>query len=160
MKALSLTQPWASLIAVGAKRVETRSFRTHYRGPLAIHASKGFPGYAKDLCNAKVFCEALGRTHTPHVLNNGLAAALPTGVIVATCNLVECFPVERLLRVGDSEIVSMFWTVKMSEQERAFGNYEPGRFGWVLSDIVMLPEPIPAKGALGLWDWEAPELAA
>ena len=39
MKALSLRQPWASLIANGRKTIETRTWRTHYRGPLAIHAS-------------------------------------------------------------------------------------------------------------------------
>src|SRR4051812_42520238 len=44
VKVLSLTQPWASLVAIGAKQIETRSWRTHYRGPLLIHASAGFPG--------------------------------------------------------------------------------------------------------------------
>ena len=39
MKALSLRQPWASLIANGHKTIETRTWRTRYRGPLAIHAS-------------------------------------------------------------------------------------------------------------------------
>lgn len=40
MKAITLWQPWASLIACGAKTIETRSWGTPYRGPLAIHASK------------------------------------------------------------------------------------------------------------------------
>ena len=39
MRALSLRQPWASLIADGHKTIETRTWRTRYRGPLAIHAS-------------------------------------------------------------------------------------------------------------------------
>ena len=43
MKALTLTPPWATLVALGHKRVETRSWRTQSRGPLAIHAAKGFP---------------------------------------------------------------------------------------------------------------------
>jgi hypothetical protein len=38
MKALSLWQPWATLVSIGAKRIETRSWPTKYRGPLAIHA--------------------------------------------------------------------------------------------------------------------------
>ena len=46
MKALTLTQPWASLVACGAKTIETRSWRTPYRGPVAIHAAKGFPADA------------------------------------------------------------------------------------------------------------------
>src|SRR5258708_5270609 len=43
VKALTLWQPWASLIAVGAKTIETRSWSTSYRGPLAIHAAKRKP---------------------------------------------------------------------------------------------------------------------
>jgi hypothetical protein len=43
MKALTLTQPWATLVAIGAKTIETRSWPTSYRGPLAIHAAKGYP---------------------------------------------------------------------------------------------------------------------
>ena len=43
MKALTLTQPWASLVERQAKRVETRSFYVSYRGPLVIHAAKGYP---------------------------------------------------------------------------------------------------------------------
>ena len=39
MKALSVKQPWAELIALGAKPIEVRTWRTDYRGPLAIVAS-------------------------------------------------------------------------------------------------------------------------
>ena len=42
MKAISIHQPWASLIAFGEKRFETRSWKTDYRGPLLIHASRTF----------------------------------------------------------------------------------------------------------------------
>jgi hypothetical protein len=40
------------------------------------------------------------------------------------------------------------------EPERSFGDYTPGRYAWILTNIKPLPAPIPAKGALGLWDWE------
>jgi hypothetical protein len=45
MKALSLHQPWASLIGLGVKTIETRSWSTKYRGPLAVHASLRRPPY-------------------------------------------------------------------------------------------------------------------
>ena len=64
MKALSLRQPWASLIADGRKTIETRTWRTYYRGPLAIHAS----------------------TH-PY-------EDLPTGGIIAVAWLYDCRPME------------------------------------------------------------------
>jgi hypothetical protein len=38
MKALSIRQPWAHLIANGIKTIENRTWRTDYRGPLLIHA--------------------------------------------------------------------------------------------------------------------------
>lgn len=40
MNALTLMQPWATLVAIGAKRIETRSWATRYRGPSAIHAAR------------------------------------------------------------------------------------------------------------------------
>ncbi len=40
MKAITIWQPWASLIACGAKKYETRSWATNYRGPIAIHAAR------------------------------------------------------------------------------------------------------------------------
>jgi ASCH domain len=40
IKILSVRQPWASLIVLGFKDVENRTWRTDYRGPLLIHASK------------------------------------------------------------------------------------------------------------------------
>src|SRR3954451_22243677 len=48
--ALTLTQPWATLVAIGAKQIETRSWGTSYRGWLAIHAAKGYPDAAKAEC--------------------------------------------------------------------------------------------------------------
>lgn len=42
MKALSLRQPWASLIIYAGKDIENRTWPTSYRGPLLIHAAKAF----------------------------------------------------------------------------------------------------------------------
>ena len=49
MRALSLTEPWATLVAIEAKRIETRSWQTGYRGELLIHAAKNYPGWARAL---------------------------------------------------------------------------------------------------------------
>lgn len=83
---------------------------------------------------------------------------LPLGAVVAIARLVDCFPTDHvgellgwldttvLLHDGPHDV----W---VSDQEAAFGNYEPGRWAWLLGDVVPLPEPIPAKGAIGLWEW-------
>lgn len=150
MKALTLIQPWSQLIALGAKRIETRSWNTSYRGPLAIHAGKGMPAYAKEYCHARIFQEALG-WQMPVSDVPARIATFPRGCVIAVCALVDCRPTEN--RGGcDSEVFDDYPKLD-TPQERAFGNFSPGRWGWILEDIIALPEPIPAKGALGLWEW-------
>lgn len=132
-RALSLTQPWASLVALGAKTIETRSWFCAFRGPVAIHASKGFPLACRELCLDEPFRSALGGAQ---------GDALPLGRIVAVARLAGCF------RFGhDDPLAGRGGT----EHEADFGDYSKGRFGFVLADIVALPEPIPARGMLGLW---------
>lgn len=158
MKALTLTQPWASLVACGAKRIETRSFQTRYRGPLAIHAAKGFPGHAKTLCEARMVCGIFGWPEFTGALtqewlddNARRIKTLPLGCVVATCLLSDILPTEpRGCLPGIFDDYPEFDT----EQEQAFGNYEPGRWAWLLADIKALSEPVPAKGALSLWEWK------
>ena len=152
MKALSLTQPWASLVAVGAKRVETRNWTTSYRGPIAIHASKYFPKDAKDLIWQEPFLGCLRQAGlVTFNIFIGVAGAgearLPVGGVVATAALSDVW---RINRVGDADR----WA--LSTQEIAFGDYGVGRYAWFLRDIKLLPEPIAAKGSLGLWEWERP----
>jgi len=162
MKALTLTQPWASLMAIGAKKIETRSWRTPYRGSIAIHAAKGFPGEVKRFCEAEVVCDALGWPRmgaiTQASLNESarLIKSLPVGMVLATARLISCIPtreiepekiieVDHLAGCGDFEI---------TEQEYAFGNYDPGRWAWLFADVKLLPVPDPVKGALSLWEWD------
>jgi hypothetical protein len=62
--ALFLTEPWASLVALGEKRTETRSRHTPYRGPLAIHAAKSLPGWAADSVRSPGPIQDALRRHT------------------------------------------------------------------------------------------------
>ena len=141
MKALTLMQPWATLVAIGAKRIETRSWATSYRGPLVIHASKGFPKWAREFTCEPVCYEAVQQFQRVKTF-----PAYPLGAVLATCRLIDCVPTER---IGDP---NGLWSRIFTEQERAFGNYSPGRYAWVI-DNVQQTEPILAKGALGLWEW-------
>lgn len=61
IKAITLWQPWALLMALKEKEYETRSWMTTYRGPLAIHAAKNFPKDARSLCLRDSFCGVLRR---------------------------------------------------------------------------------------------------
>lgn len=128
MKALTLTQPWATLVATGKKRVETRSWRTGYRGPLAIHAAKGFPAEARRYAEHE---HTLGRLPSP----------LPRGAVLCVVDLVDCRPAEEV-------------ALDISSLERLYGDYGPGRWAWLFEELEPFDTPVPAKGALGLWNWE------
>lgn len=146
MRCLSLTQPWASLLFVPdptqRKCWETRSWATAYRGPIAIHASKGFPRAARDLYDTdSTFRSALRLL--PGVLKADSPLVLPLGAVIGTVDVVDCRPTAV---VGGH----------ITRIERAFGDYTPGRWAWQLANPVLFPEPIPERGALGLWTWTPP----
>lgn len=127
MKALSLWQPWATAIALGNKRIETRHWSTSYRGPLAIHAAKHWDREQREFASIE---HALGR----------LPKRIPFGAIVATCELVAVRGTDELIHAQ-----------RVGPIERIYGNYETGRFGWLLVNINAFDEPIPFKGAQGLF---------
>lgn len=140
IKAISLWQPWASLIAIGAKRFETRSWPTAYRGPLAIHAAKRWTNDEKNLCCKEPFWEALTEfcIGPPH----GFDHDLPLGCIVAVAELRDCF------EIG--------WQPEIGSNEYAFGDWRPGRFAWQLNDVRRLDTPIPWRGSQGFFEVELP----
>jgi activating signal cointegrator 1 len=125
MKALTLHQPWASYIACGSKRCETRSWSTNYRGPIAIHAALR-PIDTRDRELIEWLPLPAGWTFC-------------SGAIVATARLVDVLKIA--MPTSD-------------DFERRLGNWTPGRYAWVLLDVVPLRPPVPARGARGLWDWE------
>lgn len=150
MKALSLYQPWATLIAIGAKKIETRSWSTSFRGTVAIHASKGFPKDCQGLCSELLFYEALLRGG--YCINpRANTTPLPLGAIVAIAELEYVGRIEFNRLKGKVQIGPARYWVE-GRYELAFGNYENGRYGWCFANIHRLPEPIPVKGALQLWD--------
>lgn len=145
MKALTLHQPWASLIAAGIKTIETRNWApAGYEGPLAIHAAKTVPRYAYDALasNPELLDAVMGEMRTR-------LSDLPVGRIVAVCNLATVLPSEREPGVA--------WGSPVFEKNRPFGDFSPGRWLWLLEDIKPLVFPIRATGHQGLWEWEPPE---
>jgi len=163
MKALTLYQPWATLVAIGAKRIETRSWKTNYRGPLAIHVSKNkkidhnlwwSEPFASALEGTLVHIgpsQLLGQTSTSYQI---LTQNLCLGCVIATCELVACQKIDDY----DWSVYQSGWMkgthfFEASQKEKAFGNFEIGRYMWFLANIQKLPEPIPAKGAMGLWEF-------
>jgi hypothetical protein len=127
LKAITLHQPWATLIAIGAKKYETRSWTTWYRGPIAIHAG--------------LSCEYLAlvdREPFRKCLQSAGINDLPLGAIVAYARLIHVFKTMDSFELGPHEL--------------EFGNFALGRFAWQLANVEMLDEPIPMRGKQGLWD--------
>jgi len=138
MKSITISQPWATLIVLGAKHYETRTWETRHRGPLAIHAAKYFPEPQRDLCRQEPFRSILRRAGYHSWLD------LPTGAVLGTVRISGCLPVEDM--------------PPLDPDERALGDYYPGRWAWVLDAASELPVPVPCRGMRGIYDIPADRL--
>lgn len=130
MKVLSIIEPWASLIKEQIKFVETRSWKTNYRGELYIHASK------RKLTKK----EGLRVKKQLSLLEN---IDFKYGHIIAKCKLIDC-------KYMDQEFLD---NMKQNKTEYLCGEYRIGRYAWILSNIEVLDNPIEVKGMLGIWNY-------
>ncbi len=131
LKALSLWQPWASLILLGYKHFETRSWFTDYRGSLVIHAAKKHDGRIQD--------------ETAFVLQNEHNLFLdwedlPLGKALCICDLADCIPITPTLRDRQTQL------------ELDCGNWALGRWAWRLDNVRAIDPAIPIKGHQRLWN--------
>lgn len=134
MRILSLWQPWASAMALGLKKIETRSWKTDYRGPVAIHATQR----AVKLSDIPPVVERLLPKNLEHAAHR---FRFPLGCIVAAGYLSDCMTTTTVFQCYpglDTEI------------ERLLGNYNPGRYGWVFERISPLRQPLHYRGGQGL----------
>ncbi len=155
IRGLTLTQPWADLVALGAKRIETRSWSTSYRGLLAIHAATGLGpvgGKAglREICRRPAFAHALRFMPAEYGKDT---PPLALGVIVAVARLAKIKATSMALR---AEVMAQ--TITPNEIE--FGDYSNGRFAWYLNNIHPVPMGVKCKGALGLWEVPLDALAS
>ena len=141
MKAITIWQPYATLLVCGDKLYETRSWATTYRGPIAIHAAKR---PARQVIDALAHGSA-GERQTALLMERLLRRRggpdhLPQGAVIGTANLVRCNAItEEFMRT-------------LPPQELALGDFTLGRYAWEFEDMSQI-DPIPAKGQQALWDW-------
>lgn len=158
MKALTVWQPWASLLAIEAKRYETRGWETSYRGPIAIHAAvkpvhESLTGL---LLGAETYAAVIAALADRY--RQGHPSDLPTGAIIAVAELIGCHEIRddgsgKKLRAYIQR--PNYRQEYIQGNELLFGDFTPGRFAWELKSVRMLDKPIPAKGRQGLWNFEA-----
>lgn len=159
IRVLTLTEPWASLVAIGAKQVETRSRNLTYTGPLLIHAAKNMPDWAIDELDDPEFraplvaagiLPALG-WHGMMTLREqykATRARFPLGQIIAQVDKGDSFQFSRTKSMIGPRITM---------QEGMYGNYADGRWGYPLRNVKRLATPIPARGFQGIWYYDLPE---
>jgi hypothetical protein len=149
---ISLLQPWASLVVMGAKKIETRSWNTPYRGELYIHASLGkkFNGFScREICYTEHFKQTIG---------GGLGYdKLPFGAIIGKVDMINTIEMTEIPQSVNSSIHSdgIWWT--LSPHEKAFGDFSWGRYAWLLHNPVRFDDVIQAKGKQGFWNYKIEE---
>lgn len=159
MKCLSLHQPWATAIAVGSKLFETRSWKTDYRGPIAIHAAQHARRCdLEDLEADPVWRAALQGEWQPGQL---MEKQLPLGAIVAVAELTACVPTANFRHLVQSPKACLkcdhvpekgFAVVETTSfREDDLGNWLPGRWAWALENIRPLADPYSFRGRQGLF---------
>jgi len=154
VRAITLYQPYAQLLAVGAKKFETRSWSTSYRGSIAIHAGKKHVDarrYSND--HLHKFAEGLDLPMTYNF------DGLPYGAVIATAELTNCYEIIASAGCELSGMSSVMINTAdgiyiPTEEELLFGDWQIGRYAWEFANINMLSEPVPAKGYQRLWKWE------
>ncbi len=129
MKVLSIKEPFATFIASGDKLIETRSWRTNYRGEIFIHAS-----------GTKLAREYLTNKYVISLITN---LNLNFGNIICKANLIDCIYMDD----------NFLNKIKLNTKEYNLGLYEKGRYAWIFEDVEPI-YPIPAKGKLNIWNYE------
>ncbi len=129
MKVLTIKEPFATLIKNKVKYIETRSWKTNYRGELYIHA--GLAKISKDVKARK----ELSKLYTDDELKYGY--------IICKADLIDCIYM-------DDKFIEK---AKENHDNFVSGQYSEGRYAWVLDNIVPI-NPIKAKGQLGIWNYK------
>lgn len=130
IRALTVKQPWAHLIAHCGKNVENRAWQTRYRGMLAIHAGAR-SGWDRDAEDSALVREAWRRSGHLAAHLDRCSPWMNFGAVIALAELTGCHDEGGVARCSP-------WAVR-------------GQYHWNLFDVRPLAEPVPCRGALGLW---------
>lgn len=134
--ALSLHQPYGTLVVLGIKQIETRRWHTAVRGPLWIHAAQRWSQQQRDLCQTEPFARLLA------AVGYGDPDTLPRGGLIGAVQLTDC------KRIADG------W--QPDPWEAALGDFRELRYAWFLQSPRQLPRLLPHLGRQSLWRVQVP----
>lgn len=147
IRALTLWQPWATLLAHGRKRIETRSWQPRWvKTPfyMAVHAATYWSGALEGMTCMEPFRSELALCGVREIKR------LPRSAVVGVVRVWQC--------VTTSEVAeSVKLRGLLTEKEAKFGDYTPGRWAWICDQFFPFPEPVSASGQRGVWEWTPPE---
>jgi hypothetical protein len=135
MKALSVRQPWLAMITHGQKRVENRSRRSWHRGPIALHAS-GPDRWDRDGQESDVVAAEWRRLGWPGAPDRK-SPNIVYGAVLAVADLLDVCE-GSTFDLGPLRCDCGPWAAR-------------GQYHWKLANVRPLAEPVPCRGALGLW---------
>lgn len=142
MKAITVKQPWASLIVHGIKDIENRTWRCpmKYIGQRVLIHSSGSHGKKFKVNLTDEQTKAAFAT----IAKECMFGSLPFGSIIGSVEIVGC-------TINHPSI----WAEKsngVSEGGHVINEKEPLIYNWVLANPILFPEPIPVKGKLSFWE--------
>jgi len=130
VKVLTIREPFATLISLEIKKIETRSWKTNYRGKIYIHA-----GLNKD------WKKLIADKNLDNIIDN---LEFNYGKIICEAELVDCILMTKEY-IDDIK--------KHNYQEYEVGEYKEGRYAWILNNIKVLDKKLEGKGQLGIWNF-------
>lgn len=131
MRVLTLNEPWATLIKNKKKYIETRSWKTNYRGELYIYAGK------------KIIDKATkSRLDLMNLVKDD---KMNYSKIVCKCELVDCiYMTEEYIKKIKTE----------EPQQFICGEYAVWRYAWILTNIKPIENDKLVSGKLGIWNYD------
>lgn len=168
--ALSIRQPWVYCttdLPADPKRIENRSWAPPvpvWGQRVALHASASL-----DSMDGRIAASRMAGVRLSNYADD-----MPLGAVVATAVVAGAITMDRgllpaLLRVGGIADIIQFdgrrayvavapgYREQLTEAELARPQYTRwfvGPIGWIWADVEKLPEPVPATGRLGVWEWQ------
>lgn len=147
MRALTVYQPHAMMLAIGLRTIETRGWPTPYRGPILIHAAKRWNSNIAEDCRVagnqlRRQYDTLKLTESQMQLTESQMQLADTpwgetrGCVLAVATISDCIPIPEPCG---------------TEFDRSWGGFGPGRYGFVLTDLKTLSKPVAAVGEQQLW---------
>ena len=132
MKAITIIEPWATLLVVGEKQYETRDWKCDYRGLMAIHSGM------------KIISEYYYSLGVIECMEN---SEVTQGILKRHRGNVIAIATLKDIHSMTDEFIN-----EQTETEQDLGLWKIGRYAWEFTDIKPLPKPIPVRGMPGLWN--------